>query len=248
MVKTVTAFAEANRITEISEIVVDVGELSLVIPKYVEDIYPHVVEDTFLKDTKLVLNVIPGMAECDECNEVFNVIEHKGYCPHCGSRRFETHDAYSKRCADCGFTFYPNAAAATVAIILNAAGELLCVRRSREPAKGTLDLPGGFVDPGESITEGLRREVLEEVGAEIDSAEFLFSFPNTYPFSGHTVHTADAFFRCRISHPETVSAHDDAAEVCWLPLHTVNPADFGLHSVRRGVEKMLALAGIRPTT
>ena len=85
MVKTVAAFAEANRITEISEIVVDVGELSLVIPKYVEDIYPHVVEDTFLKDTKLVLNVIPGMAECDECNEVFNVIEHKGYCPHCGS-------------------------------------------------------------------------------------------------------------------------------------------------------------------
>ena len=66
MVKTVTAFAEANRITEISEIVVDVGELSLVIPKYVEDIYPHVVEDTFLKDTKLVLNVIPGMAECEE--------------------------------------------------------------------------------------------------------------------------------------------------------------------------------------
>ena len=74
MVKTVTAFAEANRITEISEIVVDVGELSLVIPKYVEDIYPHVVEDTFLKDTKLVLNVIPGMAECDECNEVFKSV------------------------------------------------------------------------------------------------------------------------------------------------------------------------------
>ena len=37
MVKTVTAFAEANQITDIAEIVVDVGELSLVIPKYVED-------------------------------------------------------------------------------------------------------------------------------------------------------------------------------------------------------------------
>ena len=80
MVKTVTAFAEANQITDIAEIVV-----SLVIPKYVEDIYPHVVEDTFLKNTKLILNIVPGMAECDECNEVFNVIEHKGYCPHCGS-------------------------------------------------------------------------------------------------------------------------------------------------------------------
>ena len=85
MVKTVTAFAEANQITDIAEIVVDVGELSLVIPRYVEDIYPRVVEDTFLKDTKLILNIIPGMAECDECNEVFNVVEHKGYCPNCGS-------------------------------------------------------------------------------------------------------------------------------------------------------------------
>ena len=85
MVKTVTDFAQANNIAEVTEIVLDIGELSLVIPKYVEDIYPVVVEDTFLKDTKLIINIIPGMAECDECNELFNVIEHEGYCPNCGS-------------------------------------------------------------------------------------------------------------------------------------------------------------------
>ena len=85
MVKTVTDFAQANGIAEVTEIVLDIGELSLVIPKYVEDIYPVVVEDTFLKDTKLIINVTPGMAECDECNELFNVIEHEGYCPNCGS-------------------------------------------------------------------------------------------------------------------------------------------------------------------
>lgn len=85
MVRTVADFARENGIAEISEIVADVGELSLVVPKYVEDIYPHVVEGTFLEHTKLVLNLIPGTAECDECNEVFNVIEHKGYCPNCGS-------------------------------------------------------------------------------------------------------------------------------------------------------------------
>ena len=77
MVKTVTDFAQANNIAEVTEIVLDIGELSLVIPKYVED--------TFLKDTKLIINIIPGMAECDECNELFNVIEHEGYCPNCGS-------------------------------------------------------------------------------------------------------------------------------------------------------------------
>ena len=85
MVKTVTDFAGQNDIKEVAEIVLDIGELSLVIPKYVEDIYPVVVGDTWLKDTKLVINVIPGMAECDEYNELFNVIEHEGYCPDCGS-------------------------------------------------------------------------------------------------------------------------------------------------------------------
>ena len=85
MCKTVLDYAKANNVQRISEIVCEVGELSLVIPKYVEDIYPHVVEDTFLKNTKLILNIVPGMAECDECNEVFNVVEHKGYCPLCGS-------------------------------------------------------------------------------------------------------------------------------------------------------------------
>lgn len=63
---------------EAAEIVLDIGELSLVIPKYVEDIYPVVVGDTWIRDTKLVINVIPGMAECDECNELFHVIEHEG--------------------------------------------------------------------------------------------------------------------------------------------------------------------------
>ena len=43
MVKTVTDFAEQNDMKEVAEIVLDIGELSLVIPKYVEDIYPVVV-------------------------------------------------------------------------------------------------------------------------------------------------------------------------------------------------------------
>ena len=85
MVKTITDFAEQNDIKEVAEIVLDIGELSLVIPKYVEEIYPVVVEDTWLKEAKLVINIIPGLAEYDECNEVFNVIEHEGYCPNCGS-------------------------------------------------------------------------------------------------------------------------------------------------------------------
>ena len=68
------------------------------------------------------------------------------YCPVCGSPRFERHDFKSKRCAQCGFTYYHNASAATVAVVIDATRRLLVARRALEPAAGTLDLPGGFID------------------------------------------------------------------------------------------------------
>ena len=86
MCKTVLDYANENQIDEISEIVVEIGELSLVIPNYVEDLFPVVTADIpLLKDTKLVIEIIPGLAECDDCDEIFNVIENDGYCPNCGS-------------------------------------------------------------------------------------------------------------------------------------------------------------------
>ena len=86
-------------------------------------------------------------------------LEDFHHCPHCGRPTFEVHNAFSKRCTSCGFEFYPNAAAATAALILTERDEVVCVLRNNEPAKGTLDLPGGFVNPGESLIEGLKREV-----------------------------------------------------------------------------------------
>lgn len=85
MCKTVLDYAQEQNVHEISEIVCDVGELSLVIPEYVEKLYPAVAEGTMLEKTKLILEPVPGLAECDDCDEIFNVVENKGYCPNCGS-------------------------------------------------------------------------------------------------------------------------------------------------------------------
>ena len=81
------------------------------------------------------------------------------YCPRCGSVRFEVHNGKSKACRDCGFVYYFNPSSATVALILNEREELLVCRRGKDPAKGTLDLPGGFIDMYETGEEGVAREV-----------------------------------------------------------------------------------------
>lgn len=162
------------------------------------------------------------------------------YCPRCGSARFADNDARSRRCADCGFVYYHNASAATVAVIVNERGELLVTRRALPPAQGTLDLPGGFVDAGEDIEAGCLREVREETGAEGIIDRYLFSLPNTYRYSGFDVHTADAFFLVRLADPACVRPADDAADLQWLPLAQLRPEEFGLGSIREGVRRLMA--------
>ena len=79
----------------------------------------------------------------------------------------------------------------------------------------------------------------EELGAELAQCTYLFSLPNDYPFSGHTVHTADAFFLCTLAPGSQPQAADDAASIVYLPPSQLQPSRFGLHSISRGVARLL---------
>ena len=118
-------------------------------------------------------------------------LEKFKYCPVCGSAHFVVNNFKSKKCEDCGFTYYANPCSATAAFIVNDKEELLVVRRAKEPAKDTLDLPGGFCDMGETVEEGMIREIKEETGLEVTDIQYLFSSPNEYVYSGMVIHTLD---------------------------------------------------------
>ena len=126
-------------------------------------------------------------------------LEKFRFCPVCGSSHFETNNFKSKQCRDCGFTYYANPCSATAAFIRNGRGELLVAVRGKEPAKGTLDLPGGFIDMDETVEEGMIREILEETGLVITAPRYLFSIPNLYLYSGMTIHTVDMFFEVSVA-------------------------------------------------
>ena len=163
------------------------------------------------------------------------------YCPECGTSHFEIHNEKSKKCTDCGFVYYFNPSSATVALILNDNNELLVCRRAKEPAKGTLDLPGGFIDMNETGEEGVAREVLEETNLKVKEATYLFSLPNIYIYSGFPVHTLDMFFRCTVENTEHFSARDDVSDSFFVPLSKINPEEFGLGSIRQGLKKFLSI-------
>ena len=161
------------------------------------------------------------------------------FCPKCGSENFEIHNALSRHCSDCGFTYYQNPRASTAAFILNSKGELLVVRRAKDPAKGTLDLPGGFVDNEETAEQGMVREIKEETGLTVSDMTYLFSVPNIYRYSGMDIHTLDLFFLCHVEDDTIAWAADDAAETTWLPLREVYVERFGLRSIRQAVHTFL---------
>ena len=158
------------------------------------------------------------------------------HCPKCGSTEFGINDEKSKRCGSCGFVYYFNPLAATVAIITDSNGRLLVATRSKEPAKGTLDLPGGFCDSYETAEEGVAREVMEETGLMVTDTQYLFSIPNTYCYSGMELHTMDMFFECEVSDGVLPTAKDDVAELKWIAIEELDSKKFGLNSISKGIE------------
>ena len=115
------------------------------------------------------------------------------YCPACGSGNISFADMKKVSCRDCSFTYYHNVAAA-VAAILEYNDKVVLIRRAKDPGRGKLDLPGGFVDPKESAEEAVKREIKEELKIDVRGPKYLGSYPNVYKYEGVTYRTCDLFF------------------------------------------------------
>src|SRR5688500_6478317 len=109
-------------------------------------------------------------------------MEYK-FCPKCGS---EAQRKLSNLlvCKNCDYNFYLNPASTHAIILENSKGEILLVKRKFEPMKGALDLPGGFVESGESLEDSVIREIKEELGIDIPDVKYFGSYPDEYLFQG----------------------------------------------------------------
>lgn len=87
------------------------------------------------------------------------------HCSYCG-HRFSTAESWPRHCQGCRNTSYLNPLPVVVVILPIGKG-LLVVRRNIEPQKGTLTLPGGYLDLGETWQQGASRELEEETGIAV---------------------------------------------------------------------------------
>ena len=101
----------------------------------------------------------------------------------------------------------------TDCVVFDERGCVLLIRRGNEPFKGSYALPGGFVDVGERVEDGCRRELSEETGLHVGELRLIgvYSDPSRDP-RGHTCSVA---YLARIGRAE-VTAGDDAAAAEWV--------------------------------
>ena len=161
------------------------------------------------------------------------------YCPKCGLMSLTQTSDKSFLCNDCGFVFYLNTAASVAGIILGREERLLVVVRKYDPAKGSWDLPGGFIDADESAEDAVVREVKEELNLEVTKIKYFGSFPNTYVYGDVTYSTLDITFVCEVRSLENIQASDDAESYKFVSLDNIDLEKFGLLSMRKIVAEYI---------
>jgi ADP-ribose pyrophosphatase YjhB (NUDIX family) len=137
-------------------------------------------------------------------------------CPICGEAIAQSADRVE--CGACGFLLYSHSAV-TASVLPEDGDRVLLARRAHEPFRGLWDVIGGFVAEGEHPLDGLRREVREETGLDIEVDRMLGIWMGDY--DGRA--TLNLFWTGRLGRG-TPHASDDVAELRWFASDSLPPA------------------------
>jgi ADP-ribose pyrophosphatase YjhB (NUDIX family) len=155
------------------------------------------------------------------------------YCPRCAAELSVGADRVE--CSACGFVAYAHSAPTVSALCVDGAGRLLLARRAVDPERGKWDLPGGFLEEGEPPLDGLRRELREEAGVEVEPLDFVGVWVDRYGAGPDAAATLNLYWTARIldgePHPD-----DDVAEFAWFDPDALPPSvEFAFPNVHEAI-------------
>jgi len=133
-------------------------------------------------------------------------------CPRCGAELGG--DAARLACDACGFIVYASSKPTAGALCVDN-GRVLLARRAHPPFEGFWDIPGGFLDEGEDPLDGLRRELREETGLEVEPQRFLGIWMDRYGGDSTAEATLNLYWTARVVGGDAAPA-DDVSELRWF--------------------------------
>jgi 8-oxo-dGTP diphosphatase len=135
------------------------------------------------------------------------------FCPRCQAEL--RGDEQRLECPACGFVAYASSKATAGALVEDGGGRVLLARRAAEPFRGRWDIPGGFLDEGEHPLDGMRRELREETGLEVEPLEFLGVWMDSYGGDSTAEATLNFYWTARAVGGEPAPA-DDVDDLRWF--------------------------------
>ncbi len=87
IIREVKKTAAENHCKKVSKVIMDIGEVSTVVPYYLEDCWKWAVakDEEILHGCSLEVNTIKAVTLCQDCGEEYPTVEFAKICPHCGS-------------------------------------------------------------------------------------------------------------------------------------------------------------------
>lgn len=86
VIKSVEKVAKENDITEIASVTLELGQVSGVIPSYMDDCWKWAIKKTeYLQNAELIIEEIPAVTYCEDCEQTYATVEYGKICPHCQS-------------------------------------------------------------------------------------------------------------------------------------------------------------------
>jgi ADP-ribose pyrophosphatase YjhB (NUDIX family) len=146
------------------------------------------------------------------------------HCPRCAAALDLAHMPARVECPRCGFVGHANSAPTAGAIVERDDGRVLLARRAVPPYQGLWDIPGGYLLEGEHPLDGVRRELREETGLEIEPVRFLGAFMDVYGDAPDAAATLNLFWTARVLSGDAAPA-DDVAELRWFSDDEIPPDD-----------------------
>lgn len=134
------------------------------------------------------------------------------HCSICGTDLKE--EGNNLKCAKCAFVNYRNPRPTATALVLHK-NRLLLTKRAGEPFKDWWDLPGGFIERGETPEQAAIRELKEETGLNIKIKKIFGIYPGTYPSEFDPFHILSIVYLAD-SFTKTLKALDDVCESKWF--------------------------------
>ena len=80
--------AKENQVTHIHSVTLELGEVSTVIESYLQNCWTWAAKKRPLfADAKLIVETLPAITYCEDCEKTYPTVEYGKICPHCGSER-----------------------------------------------------------------------------------------------------------------------------------------------------------------